>query len=56
MFNDEWRKIVKEINIRDFKIEKGSENKIELIYIPDQDQILKSGQEYKFILIIEDDI
>ncbi len=41
---------MKKIKVRECVLTKGKTGKIEIIYIPDQDQMLIAGQEYLFVL------
>ena len=42
-----------EVNIKEVKIELSNGNDIEIIYIPNQTQVLREGRRYKFVFNID---
>ena len=44
---------MKEIMIKDITVEPTDGDKIEIVYIPEQTQILQAGKEYKFVINLE---
>jgi hypothetical protein len=41
---------VKKININSIEVEVNPDDKIRLIYIPEQRQVLEAGQEYELVI------
>lgn len=45
---------MKEIRIREIKVEKADCKGVELIYIPDHTQVLQEGRPYRIVLAFEE--